>query len=58
MSAEEPTVSRYEIYLCELCIKGVGGECHTPGCALFLSRAPDLRLDDNPMVMLIEEKRA
>lgn len=32
----------YEIYLCRYCISGGGGECHSPGCALFLNRAPDI----------------
>lgn len=27
-----------EIRLCEACLDGVGQECHTPGCALFLHR--------------------
>ena len=26
------------VHLCVACIKGVGQECHTPGCALFLHR--------------------
>lgn len=28
--------------LCELCINGVGGECHSPGCDLWIHRAPDI----------------
>ena len=28
--------------LCEACIEGAGGECHTPGCALWMNRAPDV----------------
>lgn len=27
---------RIEITICEACLDGVGRECHTPGCALFL----------------------
>ena len=27
---------------CEACYRGKGGECHTPGCVLYLSRAPDI----------------
>jgi hypothetical protein len=41
----EPQVLLVEIRLCELCLSGAGGECHVPGCALFLRSAPDLRLD-------------
>jgi hypothetical protein len=28
--------------LCKACREGVGGECHTPGCALWMSQAPDV----------------
>lgn len=38
------------IYLCDLCLDGAGGECHTPGCCLFLAQAPDLPLRDNPLI--------
>lgn len=31
-----------KIILCEACLNGSGGECHTPGCAMFLHDAPDL----------------
>jgi hypothetical protein len=30
--------------LCAACREGFGGECHTPGCSLWLNRAPDLPL--------------
>lgn len=40
------------IRLCSLCLDGKGGECHTPGCALFLNRAPDLPLRNNPAVTI------
>lgn len=42
------------IYLCDLCLGGAGGECHVPGCALWLNRAPDLPLRNNPMVEIYE----
>lgn len=52
---EGPRVRHVEMWLCEDCIKGVGEECHTPGCALFLhpvglSIAPELLvfLDEPP----------
>lgn len=35
-----------KITLCERCLSGEGGECHTPGCAMWLNRAPDLPLHD------------
>jgi hypothetical protein len=25
-----------KIRICEACLDGIGQECHTPGCALFL----------------------
>jgi hypothetical protein len=28
------------IYLCDPCLDGAGGECHTPGCALWLCYGP------------------
>lgn len=39
-----PRVLTVQIRLCWACLTGVGGECHTSGCALFLNRAPDLRI--------------
>jgi hypothetical protein len=30
--------------LCGRCIEGEGGECHTPGCSLYMNRAPDLSI--------------
>ncbi|KKK96708.1 hypothetical protein LCGC14_2660050 [marine sediment metagenome] len=32
------------IYMCEACLDGAGGECHTPGCILWINRAPDLAI--------------
>ncbi len=32
------------VILCNLCLDGAGGECHTPGCVMWLSSAPDLPL--------------
>lgn len=34
------------LWLCHQCLSGAGGECHVPGCALWLNRAPDLPLED------------
>lgn len=33
------------LHLCEPCRTGEGGECHTPGCALWMNRAPDVPVD-------------
>lgn len=42
--AGEVRVRLVQISLCELCLLGKGGECHVPGCALWLNRAPDLAI--------------
>lgn len=36
--SEENRVKTIEITICDLCLGGVGSECHTPECALFLHR--------------------
>ena len=41
---DEPKVRRVIVNLCEMCLNGAGGECHTPGCVLWLNRGPDLAL--------------
>lgn len=33
--------------ICAACLDGEGGECHTPGCIMWLNRAPDLSIRDN-----------
>jgi hypothetical protein len=50
----EPVYHRVVMTLCSLCVDGAGGECHSPGCALWINRAPDLSLRDNPMVDTID----
>jgi NTP pyrophosphatase (non-canonical NTP hydrolase) len=32
------------VSLCDRCLDGEGGECHTPGCALWMNRAPDVAI--------------
>ncbi len=39
MSAE-PSLVRVEITICTLCLNGVGGECHVPGCWFWMWEAP------------------
>jgi hypothetical protein len=48
--APEPGLNLVVLTLCDACLDGVGGECHTPGCVLWLSCAPDLAIRDHPMV--------
>ena len=43
------------IWLCEPCVNGEGGECHSPGCALWINRAPDIPVLD---AMSVDELRA
>ena len=33
-------LKKVEIILCEACLNGLGQECHTPGCALFIHNSP------------------
>jgi len=40
----DPTLNHVNLILCDLCLDGVGGECHVPGCAMWLNSAPDLEL--------------
>ena len=40
----EPELRVVVLTLCGPCLDGEGGECHTPGCAMWLNRAPDLSL--------------
>lgn len=49
----EIPVRMVQLWLCDLCLDGAGGECHTPGCSLWINRAPDLSLRNNPMVTIL-----
>ena len=42
VTASEPEIPLHpiEVDVCDLCLTGVGGECHVPGCALWLDDAP------------------
>lgn len=51
----DPTLHTVTITLCSLCIDGDGGECRVAGCALRITRGPDLSLRDNPMVAKIDD---
>lgn len=43
---EWPALCRVRLVLCADCLAGVGGECHTPGCALWMKRAPNISFVD------------
>ncbi|MCU1500567.1 MAG: hypothetical protein JWM47_4520 [Acidimicrobiales bacterium] len=43
--------------LCSRCLDGAGGECHTPGCALWMTTAPDVPLrvnESDPLRVLLD----
>lgn len=42
----EPELQRVVLTMCSTCLDGEGGECHTPGCALWMNRAPDVSIRD------------
>lgn len=50
----EPGLNLVEITLCDLCLDGAGGGCHTPACALWLNRAPDISIRDSPFIESIK----
>lgn len=33
---------RVTLPICNLCVRGIGEECHVPGCAFWMSRPPHL----------------
>ena len=37
-ASKEIALRHVSLLLCQACIDGVGQECHTPGCTLFLHR--------------------
>jgi hypothetical protein len=41
---EDGVVKRVLLHICGACLRGKGGECHTPGCAFWMNRAPDVPL--------------
>jgi hypothetical protein len=42
------SVHRITLDLCSLCITGAGGQCHTPGCSLWIHAAPDIPVSLSP----------
>jgi hypothetical protein len=51
----EIAVHLVQLHLCDLCLDGAGGQCHVPGCSLWLNRAPDIALRGNPGVTITDE---
>lgn len=48
----EPQLERVTLTICSACLDGVGGECHVPGCALWMSTAPDIPIRDKVEIAL------
>lgn len=46
MRPEPETLARVTLVLCSRCLAGEGGECHVPGCVLWMNRAPDVPIAD------------
>lgn len=40
----EIVLTEVKLTLCSLCLNGMGGQCHVPGCALWMKAAPDVPL--------------
>lgn len=41
---DDVAVTPMLLSVCWYCQQGSGGECHTPGCSLYMNRAPDIPL--------------
>jgi hypothetical protein len=46
-SDKEARLNIVTLTLCDLCLDGAGGECHVPGCALWMSQAPDIPIREH-----------
>lgn len=55
-TTKESIVHEVAIHLCEPCLNGEGGECHTPGCALCWHAVDSQRI--HPMLYEIIERDA
>ena len=53
---EDETLTTVVLALCDQCLDGIGGECHTPGCALWMNRSPDVSIHSycTPFVNIID----
>ena len=49
-------IKTIKIDLCELCLAGIGEECHTPDCAMFLRNSPGLPLHEEMYKVLGERE--
>jgi hypothetical protein len=42
MLGDGVSLHKVTLTLCSLCLAGEGGQCHTPGCDLWMHAAPDI----------------
>lgn len=56
MTAAEKTeaVSLVQLPMCGPCLNGAGGECHTPGCAMWMMPAPSSPVLGRPLVVVLD----
>jgi hypothetical protein len=40
-----PPLARVTLVLCIDCLAGMGGECHTPGCTLWMQPGPTFPIE-------------
>jgi hypothetical protein len=41
---DHESLNTVTLRICDDCMDGEGGECHMPGCAFWMNRAPDVSL--------------
>lgn len=44
MTVDGLPLARVTLNVCQICLLGGEGECHVPGCAFWMSAAPDVPL--------------
>jgi hypothetical protein len=49
-AVEAPDLLNVRLTLCRACLEGKGGECHSPGCALWMNSAPDIPVTEYEVV--------
>jgi hypothetical protein len=51
-----PPVRLVQLSLCDPCLDGAGGECHTPGCSLWMHRALEQPIRDSQGVTVLDDR--
>lgn len=52
----EAAVHRVQLYLCDSCLDGKGGECHMPGCVFWFNQAPGMVIRSLPGVTVLNDE--